>query len=295
MALGVLFSFLASVCFNLNNLMEKRAVDQMPEISARRAMHMVRMLSASRLWLSGFVVGIFAVGFMVLAYSLAPIAVIQSIFGAGLVLLVLASRLYLHEPMGRREYLGLAVIVLAVTLVSVTLTSATSPGAGGSTARALITSAATATVSGLAFWALRRSTADAGIRFGVTSGLLYAVASLQMKSSAVLLERHGVLDGALRVIGSPYPYIFVVMSILGLLTFQTGLQRCRVAVVAPITNIVASIYIVVVGMAVFDESFPHDVLLMVLRILGFALVLAGSWVFTTGPAIPSQLGPTSVD
>jgi multidrug transporter EmrE-like cation transporter len=89
--------------------------------------------------------------------------------------------------------------------------------------------------------------------------------------------------------------MFVVMSILGLLTFQTGLQRCRVAVVGPITNIVASIHIVAVGMAVFDESFPHDVWLTVLRILGFALVLAGSWVFATGPATPPQLGHLSVD
>lgn len=295
MALGVLFSFLASLCFNLNNLMEKRAVDQMPQISARRAIHMVRMLASSRLWMSGFVVGILAVGFLVLAYSLAPIAVIQSIFGAGLVLLVLASRLYLRERMGRREHIGLAVILIALILVSVTLTSSTTPGAGGSTAPVIITTAVTAAVSGLVFWVLRSSSVDAGIRFGLTSGLLYATASLQMKSSGVLLERHGVLDGALRVVASPYPYIFVVMSILGLLTFQTGLQRCRVAVVGPITNIVASIYIVAVGMAVFDESFPHDVWLTALRILGFALVLAGSWVFTTGPATPPQLGHLSVD
>ena len=149
MALGVLFSFLASLCFNLNNLMEKRAVDQMPQISARRAIHMVRMLASSRLWMSGFVVGILAVGFLVLAYSLAPIAVIQSIFGAGLVLLVLASRLYLRERMGRREHIGLAVILIALILVSVTLTSSTTPGAGGSTAPVIITTAVTAAVSGL--------------------------------------------------------------------------------------------------------------------------------------------------
>jgi multidrug transporter EmrE-like cation transporter len=295
MVLGVLLSFLASVCFNLNNLLEKHAVDQMAEISARRAMHMIRMLCSSRLWLSGFAVGILAVGLMVLAYSLAPIAVIQSIFGAGLVLLVLASRLYLHEPMGRTEYLGLAVIMIAVILVSVTLGSSTSPGAGLSTGRVLVTSAATTVVSGLVFWALRGSSFDAGIRFGVTSGLLYAVASLQMKSAAVLLEHHGVLNGALRVVASPYPYVFMVASILGLLTFQTGLQRCRIAVVGPITNIVASIYIVAVGMVVFDESPPHDVWLMVLRLLGFALVLAGSWVFTTGPATSPQLGRIKID
>ena len=162
---------------------------------------------------------------LVLAYSLAPIAVIQSIFGASLVLLVLASRLYLRERMGRREHIGLAVILIVLILVSVTLTSSTTPGAGGSTAPVLITTAVTAAVSGLVFWVLRSSSVDVGICFGLTSGPLYAAASLQMESSGVLLERHGVLDGALWVVASPYPHMFVVMSILGLLTFQTGLQR----------------------------------------------------------------------
>jgi drug/metabolite transporter (DMT)-like permease len=289
MVLGVLFSFLASVCFNLNNLMEKRAVDRMAEISARRAVHMLRLLCSSPLWMSGFLVGIVAVGLMVIAYSLAPIAVAQSIFGAGLVLLVLASRLYLHEPMGRREWVGVTAIIVAVVLVSMTIGSSSSPGVGGSTAHVLLASAATAALSALVFAVLSRSSAEAGVPFGVTSGLLYGVAALQVKGASVLLSHQGVLGTVRHLFASPYPYLFAVSSVLGLLTFQTGLQRCRVGVVAPISNIVASIYVVAVGMVVFDESLPSHTVLTVLRILGFVLVLAGGWVFATGPASAAQL------
>jgi hypothetical protein len=89
--------------------------------------------------------------------------------------------------MGRREHIGLAVILIVLILVSVTLTSSTTPGAGGSTAPVLITTAVTAAVSGLVFWVLRSSSVDVGICFGLTSGPLYAAASLQMESSGVLL------------------------------------------------------------------------------------------------------------
>jgi protein-S-isoprenylcysteine O-methyltransferase Ste14 len=85
-------------------------------------------------------------------------------------------------------------------------------------------------------------------------------------------------------LATPYPYVFLVTSLLGLAVFQTGLQRCRIAVVAPLTNIVASVYVVAIGMIVFHERLPKSPTLSALRLVGFALVLVGSWFFSTGPA-----------
>lgn len=294
MAVGVLFGLLASACFSLSNLMEKRAVDRMVSISARRTGHMLGQLVASRTWLAGFLIGAVAVLFMVVAYSRAPIAVVQTILGAGLGLLVVASRLYLHEPLRRLEYVGLGVIVVAVVLVSLTLRSAPGLASGNPLERVLVVSAVTLVAALITLVSLRRAPlGDASVAFGVTSGLLYGVAALQAKSAAVVLGRHGLVAGTQRVLLTPYPYVFVVMSVLGLLVFQSGLQRCRIAVVGTITNIVASVYVVAVGMFVYAERFPHDSTLTALRVVGFALVLAGSWVFVAGPA--TSLTPFKVD
>ena len=284
MIYGVIFSFLASVFFDLNNLLEKRAVDRMAEISVRRVAHMVRLLLTDTLWMSGFFAGIVAVGLMLLAYSLAPIAVVQAIYGAGLVLLVVASRLYLHETMGRREWIGVALIIVALVLVSLSLGTANPRVGGGSWFSVLMTSLATMLVSVLAFVALRRSSADLSVPFGVTSGLFYGVAALQVKGASVLFAHKGLVGSVLPLLTSAYPYLFLAASVLGVLVFQTGLQRCRVSVVGPITNIVGSIYVVAVGMVVFDEPFPSDATLTTLRVIGFALVLIGGAVFVTPPA-----------
>lgn len=292
MIFGILFTLLASTCFNASNLLEKRAVDGMPEISARRTGHMIGHLARSRLWLAGFGVGVLAIAFMVLGYALAQIAIVQSIFGAGLVLLVLGSRIYLKEPMGKREWVGLFVIVAAVVLVAVTLGSSSGPGPSGSMVAVLISSIVTCGLAGLLFVLLLRRQGDASVPFGVASGLMYGVASLQIKSASTILDRHGVIRAILPELASPYPYIFVLTSVVGLLIFQTGLQRCRVGVVAPITNVVASVYVVAVGMAVFGDPLPSSPILAILRFGGFGLVLVGSWIFATGPA--GLAGPSSV-
>ena len=283
MGLGIFFSILASACFSLSNLLEKLAVDRMPAISPGRALYMFNMLRASRLWLAGFVVGIAAVGFMVIGYSQAPIAIVQSIFGAGLVALVVVSRVVLHETIGSKERFGLVVIVVAVVLVSVSLGSSDTPGLRGSLWTVVVASSLTVVAAAAVFLAMRRSSTDHSISFSTAAGLLYGVAALQAKSASVLLAEHGVIGSIPKIIATPYPYVFLVASLLGLSVFQTGLQRGRIAVVAPLTNIIASVYVVAIGMAVFGEPLPHSGVLTGFRLVGFALVLVGSWLFSTGP------------
>jgi drug/metabolite transporter (DMT)-like permease len=285
MIVGVLFSFFASACFSVSNLMEKTAVDRMPNISARRTGHMLGQIWRSRLWVSGFALGVVAVVMTVIAYSLAPIVVVQTIIGAGLALLVLGSRLFLREPIGRKEYIGLCFIIVAVILVSLTLNSATTSIVRYSTFGILGASVATLVAAVSAFRVLQgRALGDASLPFGLTSGLLYGIAALQAKGASAILQHHGLLGGVPRVLASPYPYVFIVTSILGLLIFQSGLQRSRLAVIGPISSIIASIYVVVLGMIVFHETLPRDTVDTFLRVLGFAMALGGSWIFATGPS-----------
>lgn len=279
--IGALVSLLASACFNLNNLVEKRAVDRMSPISFRRPVQMGRTLVTSRLWIMGFIVGVLAVGLLVLAYSLATTIVVQSIFGAGVVLLVLASRRYIGEHLGRREHFGIAMIVLALVFVSITFGSPTTRVIADPVPSVMLISAITTVAAALVLWLLRPPSVDAGVVFGITAGLLYGVALLQTKAASAVLEIHGDLSGISWLLRSPYPYVFLVISVLGLFVFQTGLQRCRLTVLSPMTSTVASVFVVVAGSAVFHDAFPHNAALATLRLLGYGLVLFGSWVLAT--------------
>jgi drug/metabolite transporter (DMT)-like permease len=282
---GIVLSLAASVCFNLNNLMEKRAVDQMAQLSVRRTKHMVVTLVRSPLWLGGFVLGVFAVALLTLAYSLVSIAVVQSIFGAGIVLLVPASRLWLGEHLGKREVVGIGLIVVAVVLVSVSLGSTSTPIDSLSLTRVMVVSGATLVAAALLFSALRRSSTDVSIALGASCGLIYGVASIQSKSASVLLEHRGLAHGVLQILRSPYPYAFLVASLLGLVAFQASLQRVRITLAAPMVNVVGSAYTVGMGMLIFDEKLPANALLAGLRLGGFAVVLVGTWILATGDPV----------
>jgi drug/metabolite transporter (DMT)-like permease len=281
---GVCFALLASICFSLSNLLEKRAVDAMSDVSSIGPRLMLSTFARSPVWVAGFVAGGVAAVLMVLGYDLAPIAVVQTIFGAGLVLIVVVSHVYLHESLARREFAGLWIMIVAVVLVSLTLHSTSGPGVGGDETSVLLTSIVSLALA-LGIYCLLAGVhaGDVSLRFGVTSGLLYGIAALQVKSVAVLLHRRGLVNGVERSLAAPYPYLFVVISVLGLLVFQRGLQRSRIAVIVPLTNVIASVYVVVVGMIVFDESFPRSDVLTALRIVGFALALAGNWLLAVGP------------
>lgn len=288
MALGILFSLLSSFGFSLSNLLEKIAIDRMPEVSPRKANQMFQLLRTSRLWLAGFLIGGAAVVLAVIAYSLAPIAVVQSILGAGLVVIVAASRLYLREPIRRREWFGLSAILVAIVLVSTTVTTTKGVGTRGSLVIVVSVDGVTLLTAIVAFAILRRLETDHSITFGTTAGLLYGIAALQVKAASSLVARYGTVGGVPRILGSPYPYVFVLASILGLAIFQTGLQRSRVAVVAPLTNTIASVYVVAVGMIIFNERLPRSPTFATIRFVGFALVLIGSWFFVTGPSAASM-------
>jgi hypothetical protein len=173
--------------------MEKWAVDQMADFSARRTDHMIGALIRSPLWLGGF--------------------------GAGIVVIVPASRLYLGEHLGKRGLGGLAVIIAAIVLVSVVvrlrrrfLVARPEDDRQWSHRR----------YSRASLLALRRTSTDASIVLGAACGLTYGIASIQSKSASVLLENRSLAQGVVRVVESPYPYAFRLASLLGRLIFQSG-------------------------------------------------------------------------
>jgi multidrug transporter EmrE-like cation transporter len=99
--------------------------------------------------------------------------------------------------------------------------------------------------------------------------LLYGVAALAIKAlSGALLHRHGAAEILIAVVSSPYLYVMAGCSAAGLLLFQTALQRCRIAIVAPVSNVLGSIYFMVAGTWLFHERLPSDPALLALRLGG---------------------------
>ena len=304
MVMGVVFSLCAAFALNTGNVVQKHAVGSLPTFSARRSTHLVRTLVTSPQWMIGFILCLFGVGLQIMAFALAPIAVVQSIFNGGIVFLIVISRLRLGERLHRAEWVGIAIVLVALSCITISLSGAAgSIGTSGSGLRVIFATVPTLLLVGCVILAIPRAQRLSAFLYGAASGLLYGAAALGTKGASTLVVQHGVLHSVPSVLTSVYPYAFVVFSACGMLIYQMGLQRARISVVGTMSDVICSTYVVAVGMIVFGATFPHDPITLVLRFGGFAGVLMGAVLVAVGgheevttplPPIESDLGLGSV-
>lgn len=270
MFFGIVLALLAAVLYNTGLVLEKRALRDLPPISMRRPGALVRLLCASRPWLAGFAVVAMGLACQLAAMTLVPLSVAQPVQLAGLALLVVFSTVLLDERTTPREWTGLGVLGLSLLLICLSIEPARL-GLSADSRVLLGVAAVTVLAAGCAFGGAART--GRPVLYGAASGLLYGGAALQTKGVAGLLA-----GGSPRFVGrmviSPYPYLYLLLSGAALLLFQTGLQRGRAAIVVPVSSVVTSVYAVLAGTAVFGEPLPADPVRLALRAAGFAAAIA---------------------
>jgi drug/metabolite transporter (DMT)-like permease len=294
--LGIVVAALATTSYNIGLIVEKRALGQMPAIDARHSVSLLRTVLFNPVWLGGFSLMLCGFGLQVVALMLAPVSVVQPVLGSGVVILVLLSRVVLRERLGRVE-LG-CVLAVAVAIAAIALSAAGSAGRVGHQANALLIAAVAVPACAIALVlgasALRPVSGGkhrmpaVGVSYGLAAGLLYGVATLAIKALSGAVFHHGGGLGGLvvAVLASPYPYLTVACSAVALLIFQTGLQRCRVSIVGPVSNITGSIFFMVAGTWLFGERLPANPVELALRLGGIVLAGVAVVVLSRQPAGP---------
>jgi drug/metabolite transporter (DMT)-like permease len=291
---GLALALLSTTAYNSGLIVEKQALLQLPAISGRRIVSLAVTLGSSPRWLSGFALMLCGLGFQVLALTLAPVTVVQPAIASGVAVVLVLSRLVLREQLGRGEYACVAVMALSVILLAFSAGQAEvghhfSGAAAAAVAIPSVILALTAGASGLRAGSRRHGKPVTGVSYGVATGLLYGVAALAIKAlSGTVLHRHGVATILIAVLSSPYLYVMGACSAAGLLLFQTALQRCRIAIVAPVSNVLGSIYFMVVGTWLFHERLPSNPVLLALRLVG--IIIAGVVVVLLSRQGAAELG-----
>jgi drug/metabolite transporter (DMT)-like permease len=280
--LGLALALLSTTAYNSGLIVEKQALAQMPSISARKIISVgLRLLSAPR-WLAGFALMLCGLGFQVLALMLAPVTLVQPLIAGGVVVVLVLSRLVLHEHLNRVQYACVGVMALSVVLLALSAGGA-SAEVGHQVSGILLTAVALPSClvglmaggSALRAGSRKHRAPVIGVSYGIATGLLYGVAALAIKAlSGALLHSHGVAATVIAVVSSPYLYVMTGCSALGLVLFQTALQRCRISIVAPVSNVLGSVYFIVVGTWIFHERLPSDPAQLALRVVGI-LVTCG--------------------
>lgn len=291
MLTGIALAFASAISYNAGFVVEKRALQRMPEVHAGRSLHMLRTLGSSPLWMLGFAMSLMGTGLQVLALSRAPLSVVQPIIASGIVVLLLLSRLVLAEHLGRVEWAGIVTVGIALVLVGISLDATSEPiGTAGSVLRIVAAAVPTALLAGAAFLAAGRRQRASAPLFGLAAGLVYGVSGLATKGVSVIVEEDGLMPAVPRVLASPDLYLLLAFAAVGLLFFQTGLQRGRASVLVPVSSVVASAYPVAVGMVLFGERLPSAAWRIAVRCAGLAGVVVGTFVLASGRSLRAAYG-----
>jgi drug/metabolite transporter (DMT)-like permease len=294
---GLGLALLSTTSYNCGLIVEKQALVRLPAIGGRRLASLALNLLKSPRWLAGFGLMLCGLGFQVLALLFAPVTVVQPVIASGVAVVLILSRLVLRERLGQVEYWCVAVMAVSVVLLALSAGRASGVGhrvSGIELAAVAIPSCQLAVLAALSTMrAGRRKHRPpvTGVSYGIATGLFYGVAALAIKAlSGVLLHRHGIVAVVIAVLSSPYLYVMAGCSAAGLVLFQTALQRCRIAIVAPVSNVLGSLYFIVVGTWLFHERLPASPALLALRVAGIVIACCVVAVLSAqgDPALSAQ-------
>ena len=269
---GIVLAIAATIIYNLGFIVEKRALDRLPALEAHHLRRLARTLFSAPAWLAGFLLICGGLVLQLLVLSLEPLTVAQPLQASGVVVTILFSRLLLHERLGRAELVCVGVIAVAVVLLS--LSSGHGPGteAGTHAAGAAIAAAAVPACVAVPviYCQARRGDRLTGVREGCCAGLTYGFAGVALKalSASVFATPHsrGALLAA--AVTSPYLYAMLVSSAIGMCLFQVALQRGQASIVMPISLVIGTGYLVVIGSWLFREQLPASPVPLAMRLGG---------------------------
>jgi drug/metabolite transporter (DMT)-like permease len=278
---GLALALLSAIAYNSGLIVEKQALLRLPTLNGRRLASFALNLLSSRRWLIGFGLMLCGLGLQVAALLFAPVTVVQPVVAGGVAVVLILSRLVLREHLGRVEYSCVAVMAVSVVLLALSAGGASGVGhqvSGIELAAIAIPSCQVAVLIGLSTLragARKHRPPATGVSYGIAAGLLYGVAALAIKAlSGALLDGHGIIGVVTAVLSSPYLYVMAACSAAGLVLFQTALQRCRISIVAPVSNVLGSMYFIVVATWLFHERLPTSPALLALRLIGIGAACA---------------------
>ncbi len=273
---GIVLAVAATVIYNLGFILEKRALGNLPAIQAHRVWELARTLFSAPAWLGGFLLICGGMVLQVLVLSLEPLTVAQPLQASGVVVTIVLSRVLLHERPGRAELACIGIIGLAAVLLSLSSGGGSGAEAGTHAAGAGVAAAAVPVFLAVAVIYRRASRASrrrhaypaTGISYGLCAGLVYGVAGLALKALSAAVTGHsrtGILAAA---VTSPYLYMTLGVSAVGMCLFQVALQRSPASIVMPISLVISTAYLVVVGSWLFHERLPGSPALLAMRLAG---------------------------
>jgi len=262
--IGLLAALAAAACFDGAVILQAAEARTVPDEHGLR-LSLLGRLVARRRWVAGTAVAILGWPLQLLAFSRAPVTLVQPALGLGTILLLVAGARVLGERVGRREWVAAGAVIAGVAVLAAVAPDVDDavPPAG----RLALCAAPLAVAATLPFWPLAR---PPGLwRLVAGAGAAFALSAIGGKLVAVELDAGDPL-GALG-----FGALTAIAAGAGFLVDMTSLQRFEATRASPPMFVLETAIPVAVAPVLFGEGWGSTPGGGVLVLAGLALVLAG--------------------
>jgi hypothetical protein len=273
--LGILLALACALATNVGFLYKHRGACAAPAVDMRRPVWTAGRLFSSKLFAIGMAIATGAWVFHVAAMSVAPLSLVQAVLAGGVVLLaVMAERLFGFQ-IGRRQWMGLALMAGGLILLGVTLPAVHGAHSHFSLPGMIAFEAAlilggTLLIAGPRIGAPRE---HHGFMLGAAAGILFGVSDIAIKAISGLVGTAGFA-----ALLTPWALICVVASVAAFYASAKGLQDGDAVPVIAITGTAANVSGIVGGILVFGDPLSGNPVSLVIECLAFGLVLLAAWL-----------------
>lgn len=242
----------------------------------------------------GMILGVVGWVLQLLALTRISVTLAWVLGASGVIVLLLLSHWLLHEPIGRRQVLGILAITVGMVAVGLThpARSATLPALN----HWLVLLFLLTPVVILPYAPQVLTSPNRPLIAALAAGTAYAVSSLLTKGLADLISRGqfaGILARGLNSVWTERWFLAAILFALGIAVFTVlgfmheldALQRGRASSLVPVIGGLQTIIPILLASVFFDERWPADLWVRVILGLGILLAVTGSFVLSRGSAM----------
>ena len=265
----------AALTFDVGMLLLKARGDRLPRLRWRAGRAVLRAYGGDPLWLLGLFLQPAGYGLYLWALGLGPLAVVQPVMSAGIVLFVAFAVLILGERIHAPEWAAIGAVGVGLFLLGSSLAPGGESGAagGGGWPVGAYSAAVLALAAGCAGWG--RCLAP-GVALGIWSGVLLGLASLYAKGLSSTLARLGQGPWVATLAADPYLYLTLLGNGAGFYVLLNALRHARAGVVFTVSSTLSNVVPILGAMVALGERLPEGAVPAALRIAALMLTLAGA-------------------
>ncbi|KAK9836309.1 hypothetical protein WJX81_004242 [Elliptochloris bilobata] len=285
---AIFLTIVASTGNNIGKALQKEATTSLPRFSLDP--NILRQYFRSRQWLSGLAADLGGALFMVAAFALAPVSLVQPVSGVGLVSLAVFSHFWLKERLNRSEWGAVAIAALGTIGIGATAEAAPPGQSAPSGARMVGVLAGLALALLGTFLAQRRGIPPAGAArrrapaavkqaaawCGLQAGACFGLSAAACRTGFLLAARSSWLAAPAGLGAS------AAFTSAGFMLQTVGLKDGNTVVLCTCAAVSSMVTGVLVGMLALGEGLPSSRSLGAARLLSWLLLIVGVSALANG-------------